>query len=125
MKSYCNLLQKNTRSSCPPSERWASQEPPYCGSSLTSQIVPSGCLGGVRFRSHNFLLLEFLKAQCLNHFSSDFAAVGIELLCRLARGEMAPRLSLVSPKVFFLRSVTNGVFGSLPLSPLACLVGDT
>ncbi len=32
---------------------------------------------------------------------SDFAAVGIELLCRLARGEMAPRLSLVSPKVFF------------------------
>ncbi len=31
----------------------------------------------------------------------DFAAVGIELLCRLARGEMAPRLSLVSPKVFF------------------------
>ncbi len=32
---------------------------------------------------------------------SDFAAVGIELLGRLARGEMAPRLSLVSPKVFF------------------------
>ncbi len=32
---------------------------------------------------------------------SDFAAAGIELLCRLARGEMAPRLSLVSPKVFF------------------------
>ncbi len=32
---------------------------------------------------------------------SDLAAVGIELLCRLARGEMAPRLSLVSPKVFF------------------------
>ncbi len=31
----------------------------------------------------------------------DFAAAGIELLCRLARGEMAPRLSLVSPKVFF------------------------
>ncbi len=32
---------------------------------------------------------------------SDFAAAGIELLCHLARGEMAPRLSLVSPKVFF------------------------
>ncbi len=33
---------------------------------------------------------------------SDFAAVGIELLCRLARGEMAPRLSLVSsPRFFF------------------------
>ncbi len=31
----------------------------------------------------------------------DFAAVGIELLGRLAREEMAPRLSLVSPKVFF------------------------
>ncbi len=29
------------------------------------------------------------------------AAVGIELLCRLARGELAPQLSLVSPKVFF------------------------
>ncbi len=26
---------------------------------------------------------------------------------------------------FFLRSVTDGVFGSFPLSPLACLVGDT
>ncbi len=32
---------------------------------------------------------------------SDFAAVGIELLVRLARGELAPRLSLISPKVFF------------------------
>ncbi len=32
---------------------------------------------------------------------SNFAAVGIELLVRLARGELAPRLSLVSPKVFF------------------------
>ncbi len=64
------LTQLTTRSSCPSSERWASQEPPSCGSSLTSQIGPSGCLGGVRFRSHNFLLLEFLKAQCLDHFSS-------------------------------------------------------
>ncbi len=27
----------------------------------------------------------------------------------MARGELAPRLSLVSPKVFFLHSVTEGV----------------
>ncbi len=39
-------------------------------SGLTSQIGPSGCLGGVRFLTHNFLLLGFLKAQCLDHFSS-------------------------------------------------------
>ncbi|KAL0154280.1 hypothetical protein M9458_050393 [Cirrhinus mrigala] len=40
------------------------------------------------------------------------------------RGELAPRLSLVSPKVFF--SICHRwSFGSLPLSPLACLVGDT
>ncbi len=64
------LTQLTTRSWCPSSERWASQEPPSCGSSLTSQIGPSGCLGGVMFQSHNFLLLEFLKAQCLVHFSS-------------------------------------------------------
>ncbi len=42
------------RSSCPLSERWASQEPHSCGSSLTSQIGSSGCLGGVRFLSHNY-----------------------------------------------------------------------
>ncbi len=48
-----------------------------------------------------------------------------KLLVRLARGELSPRLSLVSPKVFFLHSVTDGSFGSLPLSPLACLVGGT
>ncbi len=50
---------------------------------------------------------------------SDFAAVGIELLGHLARGEMAPRLSLVSLKVFFsvlspmefwfLAAVTSGL----------------
>ncbi len=47
-----------------------------------------------------------------------------KLLVRLARGELAPWLSLVSPKVFspFCRRWS---FGSLPLSPLACLVGDT
>ncbi len=47
-----------------------------------------------------------------------------KLLVRLARGELAPRLSLVSPKVFFLCSVTDGVLIPLLLSPLACLVGD-
>ncbi len=55
---------------------------------------------------------------------SDFAAVGIELLCRLARGEMAPRLSLVSPKVFF--SVLSPMeFWFLAAVAKACLVGDT
>ncbi len=70
------LTQLTTRSSCPSSERWASREPPSCGSSLTSQIGPSGCLGGVRFQSHNFLLLEFLKAQCLDHFSIYMSSLG-------------------------------------------------
>ncbi len=60
-----SLTQLTTRSSCPSSERWASQEPPSCGSSLTSQIGPSGCLGGVRFQSHNFLLLEFPQGSVL------------------------------------------------------------
>ncbi len=43
---------------------------------------------------------------------------------RLARGELAPRLSLVSPKVFspFCHWWS---FGSLPLSPLAYLVRNT
>ncbi len=54
------LTQLTTRSSRPPSERWASQEQCPCGLSLTSQ----------RLRFHNFLLLGFLKAQCLDHFSS-------------------------------------------------------
>ncbi len=47
-----------------------------------------------------------------------------KLLVCLAGGELAPRLSLVSPKVFspFHHRLS---FGSLPLSPLACLVGDT
>ncbi len=52
---------------------------------------------------------------------SDIAAVGIELLVHLARGELAPRLSLVSPKVFFsilspmefcfLAAVASGLLG--------------
>ncbi len=47
-----------------------------------------------------------------------------KLLVHLARGELAPRLSLVSPKVFS-PFCHRWSFGSLPLSPLACLVGDT
>ena len=50
----------------------------------------------------------------------------LELNCwfRLVRGELAPWLSLVSPKVFSpFRHRWS--FGSLPLSPLTCLVGDT
>ncbi len=46
------------------------------------------------------------------------------LLVRLARGELPPRLSLDSPKVFS-PLCHRWSFGSLPLSPLACLVGDT
>ncbi len=47
-----------------------------------------------------------------------------KLLVRLARGELAPRLSLVSPKVFS-PFCYRWSFGSLPLSPLACLVGES
>ncbi len=47
-----------------------------------------------------------------------------KLLVRLAGGELAPRLSLVSPKVFS-PFCHRWSFRSLPLSPLACLVGDT
>ncbi len=47
-----------------------------------------------------------------------------KLLICLAGGELAPRLSLVSPKVFS-SFCHRWSFGSLPLSPLACSVGDT
>ncbi len=47
-----------------------------------------------------------------------------QLLIRLAGGELAPRLSLVSPKVFS-PFCHRWSFRSLPLSPLACSVGDT
>ncbi len=54
---------------------------------------------------------------------------GRNKLVHLARGELAARLSLVSPKVFFSIgesfSCHRWSFGSLPLSLLACLVGDT
>ncbi len=46
------------------------------------------------------------------------------LLIHLAGGELAPRLSLVSPKVFS-PFCHRWSFRSLPLSPQACLVGDT
>ncbi len=38
---------------------------------------------------------------------------------------MAPPTEPGFSEGFFLRSVTNGVLVPLPLSPLACLVGDT
>ncbi len=47
-----------------------------------------------------------------------------KLLIHLAGGELAPRLSLVSPKVFS-PFCHRWSFRSLPLSPLACSVGDT
>ncbi len=47
-----------------------------------------------------------------------------KLLIRLTEGELPPRLSLVSPKVFS-PFCHRWSFRSLPLSPLACLVGDT
>ncbi len=47
-----------------------------------------------------------------------------KLLIRLAGGELAPRLSLVSPKVLS-PFCHRWSFRSLPLSPLACSVGDT
>ncbi len=47
-----------------------------------------------------------------------------KLLVCLAGGELAPRLSLVSPKVFS-PFCHRWSFGSLPLSPLACLVGES
>ncbi len=47
-----------------------------------------------------------------------------KLLVRLARGELAPQQSLASPKVFSPFCCWWS-FGSLPLSPLTCLVVDT
>ncbi len=47
-----------------------------------------------------------------------------KLLICLAGGELPPRLSLVSPKVFS-PFCHRWSFRSLPLSPLACSVGDT
>ena len=59
-------------------------------------------------------------------FCTIWLCCSLELNCwfRLARGELAPRLSLVSPKVFS-PFCHRWSFGSLPLSPLACLVEDT
>ncbi len=55
---------------------------------------------------------------------SDFAAVGTNYWLVWPEGNCPPRLSLVSPKVFS-PFCHRWSFRSLPLSPLACLVGDT
>ncbi len=55
---------------------------------------------------------------------SDFAAVGTNYWFVWPEGNCPPRLSLVSPKVFS-PFCHRWSFGSLPLSPLACSVGDT
>ncbi len=47
-----------------------------------------------------------------------------KLLVRLARGELAPNWAWNLPR-FFSPFCHRWSFGSLPLSPLACLVGDT
>ena len=49
---------------------------------------------------------------------------GIELLVSSGQRRTGPRLSLVSPKVFS-PFCHRWSFGSLPQSPLACLVGNT
>ncbi len=54
--------------------------------------------GGVNLLNNKKKIDKQISVCC---WQSDFAAVGIELLGRLARGELAPQLSLVSPKVFF------------------------
>ncbi len=59
------------------------------------------CLIWVGAKLCRSVALQELSLRPVKPLQSDFAAVGIELLVRLARGEMAPRLSLVSPKVFF------------------------
>ncbi len=42
-----------------------------CGSSLTSQMGPSGCLGGVRFLSHNFLHCYAYDTQLFSFQPND------------------------------------------------------
>ncbi len=59
-----------------------------------------------------------------NHLHSDFAAVGTNYWFVWPEGNWPTRLSLVSPKVF-TPFCHRWSFRSLPLSPLACLVGDT
>ncbi len=79
---------------------WSAADTALCISTIVGYVVT--------------LTLTFLL-----HKQSDFAAIGIELLVRLARGKMPPRLSLVFPKVFFsvlspmefwfLAAVTSGL----------------
>ncbi len=58
------------------------------------------------------------------HLHSDFAAVGTNYWFVWPEGNWPPRLSLVSPKVFS-PFCHRWSFGSLPLMPLACLVGES
>ncbi len=46
-------------------------------------------------------ICKFLQEEVLTRWGVPKFLLSTLLLCRLARGEMAPRLSLVSPKVFF------------------------
>ncbi len=64
------------------------------------------------------------NCSLVNLFSFHCNSTSCSGLIRLAGGELAPRLSLVSPKVFS-PFCHRWSFRSLPLSPLACSVGDT
>ncbi len=55
---------------------------------------------------------------------TDFAAVGTNYWFVWPEGNWPPDWAWFLPR-FFLHSVTDGVFVPLPLSPLACSVGDT
>ncbi len=55
-------------------------------------------------------------------YNWQWHVISFYLVFSVARGELAPRLSLVSPKFFFSPFCHRGSFGSLPLSPLACSV---
>ncbi len=65
----------------------------------------------IKLKLHNIIIVR----NCNN----------IKIFCGfcLARGEMAPQLSLVSPKFFFSLFCHRGSFGSLPLSVLAKFYG--
>ncbi len=71
------------------------------------------------------------KIECISYFHWNQLSPHSLTLLQLEqtglsgrRGTGPPRLSLVSPKVFS-PFCHRWSFGSLPLSPLACLVGDT
>ncbi len=64
------------------------------------------------------------KTTGVEPLQSDFAVVGIELLVYVARGELVPDWDWFLPR-FFSPFCHRWSFGFLPLSPPACLVGDT